>query len=40
MLTWVTVTPDSTPPVDTATGTLLSVVELFPSSPTMLYPQQ
>ena len=39
--TCVTVVPAiGVPPVDTATGTLLSAVELFPSSPTMLYPQQ
>ena len=40
MLTWVTVTPDSTPPVDTATGTLLFTVDLFPSWPLMFHPQQ
>ena len=32
-LIWVRVTPDSTPPAYTGTGTLLCVVELFPRSP-------
>jgi hypothetical protein len=36
----VTVTPDSTPDVLTATATLLSVVVLLPSSPYELWPQQ
>ena len=39
-LIWVRVTPDRTPPVYTATGTLLCVVELFPSSPSLSSPQQ
>ena len=39
-LTWVTVTPDSTPEVDTATGTGLLAVELLPSWPLVLPPQQ
>ena len=40
MLTCVTVLPLSTPAVFTATGTRLRVVELFPSCPWLLYPQQ
>ena len=39
-LTWVTVTPDSTPLVVTATGTLLVVVEPLPSWPPPFRPQQ
>ena len=39
-LIWVRLTPDSTPPAYTATGTLLCVVELFPSSPKVSSPQQ
>ncbi len=39
-LTWVRLTPDSTPEVDTATGTRLCVVMLFPSWPLPLAPQQ
>ena len=39
-LIWVSVTPESTPVVVTATGTKLFVVELFPSSPLLLSPQQ
>src|ERR1700680_3229591 len=37
---WVRVTPASAPPVYTATGTLLLMVELLPSSPALLSPQQ
>ena len=37
---WVTVMPASTPEVATATGALLAVVELLPSSPLALRPQQ
>ncbi len=37
---WVRITPDSVPDVVTVAGTWLSVVELFPSSPSPLCPQQ
>jgi hypothetical protein len=37
---WVRVLPDSAPEVVTATGTLLWLVELLPSWPVALLPQQ
>ena len=37
---WVRVTPDSAPPVLAATGTLLLMVVLSPSSPLVPSPQQ